>query len=103
MSNWVANPGGRPLVIAADSAGEGVAFFACALREDANTETADFSRTLVVSGPEALGRVAEATRDAIIVVADARTETAAASLVAKQRIAIVRPRSSLESDRKSVV
>ena len=75
---------------------EALAFLACALREPDGSEDATFAEAICVSTPEALHKVASASLNAILIAENRDTELAATSLIRRQRVIIVRPRSSVE-------
>lgn len=98
LVNWIDSDSERPFVVVADSADEALAFIALALREPDGSEGSLCDRTVLASTPDALLRLAAASRDAILVVADRTTEVEAASLTRRSRVIVVRPRTSVEND-----
>ena len=98
LQAWLAQPSEQPFVVVADSSAEALAFLALALKEANGSEGPIYESAILVTSPHALRQVAAATQDAVIVVADSATEVAASSLAHRQRIIIVRPRTSVEND-----
>lgn len=92
VDRWLANTGGRPLVVTADSIAEGLAWLACALsgyvRESA----------VVASTPDALRRVAAATTGSVIVIDNEEVEKGAGPYLTSHQIAAVRTKKSIEKD-----
>lgn len=98
LVNWIAGETEHPYVVVADSADEALAFLARALLEADGTSGLLHDRAVLATSPDALARLAAASRDAILVVADRDTEVAAASLTRRNRVIVVRPRTSVEND-----
>lgn len=98
LHNWLDEPSERPFVIVADSAAEALAFLAFALKDEGDVSGRFYDAAVLAETPDALRRIAVAARVAVLVVADPETEIAAGSLSHKQRIVIVRPRTSVEND-----
>lgn len=98
LNNWFDDPRERPFVIVADSTAEALAFVAVALKDDKGIASRLYDATIVAETPAALRKIAPASTEAVLVVADAQTEIAASSLSKTHRIIIVRPRTSLEND-----
>lgn len=96
--NWIDSDSERPFVIVAESAEEAQAFIACALRDPDGSAGACFDRAVLATDPLAVARLSAASRDAIILTADAETERAAGSLTRRNKIITVRPRTSVEND-----
>ena len=96
LLNWIAAPEERPFVVVADSPAEALAFLACALREPDGSDNSTFTEAICVSTPEALRKVASASLNVILITENRDTELAATSLIRRQRVIIVRPRSSVE-------
>ncbi|HMG48563.1 MAG TPA: helix-turn-helix domain-containing protein [Allosphingosinicella sp.] len=98
LLNWLAEDSEHPFVVVADSPDEALAFIALALREPDGTEGPLHDRAVVVTTPDALLRLAAVSREAILIVADRATELAASSLTRRNRVIVVRPRTSIEND-----
>jgi len=98
LVDWIGSESEHPFVVVADSAAEALAFLALALREDDGTEGMLHDRAAVATSPDALRRLSAASRDAILVVANRETELAASGITRRNRIIVVRPRTSVESD-----
>jgi plasmid maintenance system antidote protein VapI len=98
VHNWLDDPGERPFVIVADSPAEALAFLALVLKDEGYATGSFYDATVLAETAGALRKIAVATRDAVLVVADRETEIAAGSLSSKQRVVIVRPRTSVEND-----
>lgn len=98
LRNWLTQPNEQPLVVVADSAAEALAYLALALRETDDIEGPIYESAIHVTSSHALRQVAAATQDAVIIVADSESEVAASSFAHRQRIIIVRPRTSVEND-----
>ncbi|HEV8408149.1 MAG TPA: helix-turn-helix domain-containing protein, partial [Sphingomicrobium sp.] len=98
LLNWLEDPCERPFVVVADSTAEALAFVAVALKDDKGTPSHFHDAAIVAETPAALRKIAPASSEAVLVVAEAQTEIAASSLAKTHRIIIVRPRTSLEND-----
>lgn len=98
LHGWIAGDSEHPLVVVADSAAEALAFVARALRDDGDGRTDHYARAVLATTPEALLRLSAATRDAILVIADRETELAAGSVTRRNKIIVVRPRTSVENN-----
>lgn len=98
LVNWLEGQSEHPFVIVADSADEALAFLARALREHDGSAGLLHDRAVLATNPDALARLAAASRDAILIAADQATEVAAASLTRRNRVIVVRPRTSVEND-----
>lgn len=98
LVNWIEGDNEHPFVVVADSADEALAFLARALLEPDGTQGSLFDRAVLATNPDALTRLAAASRDAILIVADRETEVAAASLTRRNRVIVVRPGTSVEND-----
>ncbi len=98
LVNWIEGETEHPYIVVADSADEALAFLARALLEADSTAGFLHDRAVLATNPNALARLAAASRDAILVVADRDTEVAAASLTRRNRVIVVRPRTSVEND-----
>ena len=92
LDRWLADTGGRPLVVTADSIAEGLAWLACALsghvREGA----------VVASTPDALRRTAAATTGSVIAIDNEEVEKGAGPYLTSHHIAAVRTKKSIEKD-----
>lgn len=89
---WISEPGQRPLIVAADSIAEGLAFLSQAMPAKAADDT------LIVANADALRRAAAATVSSVIVIDSAEVEALAGPYFRSHRIAIVRPKTSVEND-----
>lgn len=98
LHGWIDGDSERPFVVSADSADEALAFLAIALKEEDGTEGEHYDRAVFAATPDALAKVAAASRAAILVVAGRETEIAAASLTRRNRVIVVRPKTSVERD-----
>lgn len=98
LVNWIDGEGELPFVLVADSADEALAFLALALRNPDGGAGVLQDRAVLAYGADALHRIAAASHDAILVTADRETELAAASLTRRNRVIVVRPRTSVEND-----
>lgn len=98
LVNWIEGRGELPFVIVADSADEALAFVALALREPDGSPGLLHDRAVLATSADALHRIATASHDAILVAADRETELAASSLTRRNRVIVVRPRTSVEND-----
>lgn len=98
LVNWLDGDGEHPFVIVADSADEALAFLARALLEPDDTTGSLGDRAVLATDADALTRLAAASRDAILIAADRKTELAASSLTRRNRVIVVRPRTSVEND-----
>ncbi|WP_143738512.1 HigA family addiction module antitoxin [Erythrobacter colymbi] len=92
LERWLADTGGRPLVVTADSLAEGLAWLACALSGHVR-ETA-----VVTSTPDALRRTAAATFGSIIVIDNEEVEKVAGPYLASHHIVAVRTKKAIEKD-----
>jgi addiction module HigA family antidote len=92
IDRWLADTGGRPLVVTADSVAEGLAWLACAL-------SGHFRESAVVaSNPDALRRTAAATTRSVIVIDNEEVEKGAGPYLTSHYIAAVRTKKSIEKD-----
>lgn len=92
IDRWLADTGGRPLVVTADSIAEGLAWLACALSGHVK-ETA-----VVASTPDALRRTAASTIGSVIAIDNEEVEKGAGPYLASHHIAAVRTKKSIEKD-----
>ena len=98
LVDWIEGHGEHPFVIVADSADEALAFLARALLEADGTSGVLHDRAVLATDADALVRLAAASPDAILIAADRETELAASSLTRRNRVIVVRPRTSVEND-----
>lgn len=92
IDRWLADKGGRPLVVTADSIAEGLAWLACALSGHAKESA------VVASTPDALRRTAAATLGSVIAIDNEEVEKGAGPYLASHHIAAVRTKKSIEKD-----
>ena len=93
FTNWLEKIPQKPLVLAADSCGEALAFLACVFR-DPSTLAVSKESALVFESPETLQKIAASNSSLIPIVYSLETERELAP-VAKQRHSIaVKPRNS---------
>lgn len=98
LVNWLESNSEHPFVVVADSAEEALAFLARALLEPDGIAGTLHDRAVLATDADALNRLAAASRDAILIAADRETELAASSLTRRNRVIVVRPRTSVEYD-----
>lgn len=96
--DWLSGPSNQPLVVAADSQDEALAFLSRALLEEDGQQGKIYTGTIVVHTAEALRKVGPAMFGGTIVVAGSEAELAASPFFEKAHIIIVRPRSSVENE-----
>jgi plasmid maintenance system antidote protein VapI len=92
VDRWVADAGGRPLVVTADSIAEGLAWLACALSGHVRESA------VVVSTSDALRRTAAATSGSIIAIDNEDVEKGAGPYLTSHHIVAVRIKKSIEKD-----
>lgn len=92
LDRWLADTGGRPLVVTADSIAEGLAWLACALSGHVRESA------IVASTPDALRRTAAATVGSVLVIDNEEVEKGAGPYLASHHIAAVRTKKSIEKD-----
>lgn len=92
IDRWLADTGGRPLVVTADSIAEGLAWLACAMNGHVRESA------VVASTPDALSRTAAATIGSVIVIDNEEVEKGAGPYLASHHIAAVRTKKSIEKD-----
>ena len=92
IDRWLADTGGRPLVVTADSIAEGLAWLACALSGHARESA------VVASTPDALRRAAAATTGSVIAIDNEEVEKGAGPYLTSHHIAAVRTKKSIEKD-----
>ncbi|WP_292962363.1 helix-turn-helix transcriptional regulator [Novosphingobium sp. UBA1939] len=92
IDRWLADTGGRPLVVTADSIAEGLAWLACALSGHVRESA------VVASTPDALRRTAAATMGSVIAIDNEEVEKGAGPYLASHHIAAVRTKKSIEKD-----
>lgn len=92
LDSWLADAGQRPLIVAADSVAEGLAF----LSQSLPAKSADDA--LVVSDPDALRRTTAATISSILIIDRPELEALTGPYFHSHRIIIVRPKTSVERD-----
>ncbi|MXP24666.1 hypothetical protein GRI39_01220 [Altererythrobacter indicus] len=88
LVNWIEGAGEHPFVVVADSPDEALAFLALALRETDGKAGLLHDRAILATSPEALARIAAASHEAILLVADRETELAAASLTRRHKVIV---------------
>ena len=98
LQEWLKRIPGEPLVVAADSSGEAIAFIACALEDLGQPAGRDFDGALVVEGVEALQRVAALGANLILITASSEVEQAYASLPRPPHLIVARRRNSLAQE-----
>ena len=98
LVDWIAGESEHPFVVVADSADEALAFLALALRGPNGSAGLLHDRAVLATNPDALIRLAAASHNAILVAADRETELAASSLTRRNRVIVLRPRTSVEND-----
>ena len=92
IDRWLADAGGRPLVVTADSIAESLAWLACALSGHVKESA------VVVSTPDALRRTAAATTGSVIAIDNEDVEKAAGPYLNSHHIVAVRTKKSIEKD-----
>ena len=92
IENWLADTGERPLIIAADSVAEGLAFVSQALPSKAADDS------LIVTSADALRRTTAATVSSVIVIDRPEIEALVGPFFRSHRVIIVRPKTSVEKD-----
>lgn len=98
LQEWLKRTPGEPLVVAADSGGEAIAFVACALEDLGQPAGRDFDGALVVETAEALQRVAALGANLILITASQDVEQAYASLARPPHLIVARRRNSLAQE-----
>jgi len=92
IDRWLADAGGRPLVVTADSIAEGLAWLACALSGHGKESA------IVVSTPDALRRTAAAITGSVIAIDSEDVEKGAGPYLNSHHIVAVRTKKSIEKD-----
>jgi plasmid maintenance system antidote protein VapI len=92
IDNWLADTGGLPLVVTADSKPEALAWLACALSRHVKEST------VVVTSVDALRRTTAATDRSLIVIDRDDVEIQAGPYLNTHRIVVVRTKKSFEKD-----
>jgi addiction module HigA family antidote len=100
LLKWLSAPPGKPLLVAADSEGEAVAFVACALEDLSTVSSPFYGRALVVNTVEALRRTTALVQDFVVIATSPEVEAATAGIQATHHLLITRRRSdiSIEPD-----
>lgn len=98
LSEWLKNPPSRPLVVAAESEEEAVAFIAAALEVIGEIAGEYYNRCVVLRSVSALQKAARASSTFIPIIVSAAVEAASAGLHRKQHTIIVRKRNAIESE-----
>ena len=95
LRDWLKRDPGEPLIVAADSDDEAIAFIACALEELGQPAGRDFDGALVVETVTALQRVAALGANLILITASPEVEAAYVALARQPHLIIARRRNSL--------
>jgi len=98
LQEWLAKPAAEPLVVAAESEGEALAFITCALEQFGQPAGQASDGALFVETVAALERVASLGGNLILVAASTDVETAYAALSRPPHLIIARRRNSLSRE-----
>jgi hypothetical protein len=98
FENWLKQPPSRPLVVAADSEEEALAFVACALESLGVLPGGLYDRAVVFRPDAALRKATKASSAFIPIISTAEAESASAGIHKKQHTIIIRRRNTVESE-----
>jgi addiction module HigA family antidote len=98
LAPWLNQPPSQPLVVAADSEEEALAFVACALESLGVLPGEYYARAVVVRSISALRKTTTVSSAFIPVIASAETESASAGIHKVQHTIIIRPRNAVVSE-----
>lgn len=98
LKNWLAAPPNRPLVVAADSKDEALAFLACALNDPEIATTQQRDQALAFSDPAALNRVGQGSSAFMPIAINDPTEKELSNLYRRLHCITVRPRNAVDSE-----
>ncbi len=98
LGEWLSKPPTQPLVIAADSEGEALAFLVCALETIGVVPGEFYDRALVLHSVDALKRVVSASLPFIAVVTSPEVERASGGLHSTHHMVIIRRRNDVSSE-----
>lgn len=98
IAEWLKQPPSAPLVVAADSDEEAIAFLVCALEHLGQPAGKDFDGALIVDSADAVRRVSALGANLILVTASSEVEAAYPSLARPQHLIIAARRNSLRQE-----
>jgi addiction module HigA family antidote len=98
FQKWLAAAPTRPFIVAADSAGEALAFLACLMRSEHTAGVIQRDLPVVFDAPETLRSAAAGTAPFIPVIYKQEAEREIAPLYQRTHCIIVRPRNAIDSD-----
>ena len=93
FTNWLENIPNKPLVVAANSCGEALAFLACVFRNPSILAVSEES-AVVFESPETLRKLTASSSPLILIVHSLETERELASVARQRHSIIVKPRNS---------
>ena len=98
LKKWFNEPPARPLVVAADSSLEVLAFLACAVDRLPDSGPGIYDRAVVIRSLEAFDKIAKGSANFVAIIASSEVEQALAGLHKKTHTIIVRGRNTITSD-----
>ena len=98
LKRWFNEPPARPLVVAADSSLEGLAFLACAVERLHESDPDIYDRAVAIRSLEAFSSIAKGSPNFVAIIASSEVELALAGLHKKTHTIIVRGRNVFTGD-----
>lgn len=99
LKSWLAAPPSKPLVLAADSRAEALAFVDCLFRDAAATVPRAGDNVVVIDTPDAARKLASAAPGSMLMVATSLEVERELAIVHKSfHIIVVRPRNAVDAD-----